>query len=150
MPPFKNTTDPVSRKVYNFDTLIYDYYKDSNVLLEAFKVWEYDYRREYNAKRWLNNYNFLAANEKKVILKEMKNDRPPGMNALVYNTRRSIFKNHRVRQALSYAYDFEWINKTIYSNAYKRTDSFFDNSPLSSSGLPSSEELKLLKDFYGG
>ena len=135
---------PVNVGHYNFDRLIYDYYKDSNVLLEAFKVGEYDYRREYNAKRWLNNYNFPAAEEKKVILKEMKNDKPSGMNALVYNTRKPLFTNPRIREALSYAYDFEWINKTIYSSAYTRTNSYFDNSPLASTGLPSKEELKLL------
>ena len=138
---------PVNVGYYNFDKLIYDYYKDSNVLLEAFKVGEYDYRREYNAKRWQNNYNFSALNENKVILREMKNDKPSGMNALVFNTRRPLFKNPKVREALNYAYDFEWINKTIYSNAYTRTNSYFDNSPLASSNLPSADELKLLKPW---
>ena len=138
---------PVNVGYYNFDKLIYDYYKDSNVLLEAFKVGEYDYRREYNAKRWLNNYNFIAVNEGKVVLKEMKNDKPSGMNALVFNTRKDLFKNPRVREALIYSYDFEWINKTLYSNAYTRTNSYFDNSPLASTGLPSIKELKLLNPW---
>ena len=138
---------PVNVGYYNFDKLIYDYYKDSNVLLEAFKVGEYDYRREYNAKRWQNNYDFSALDEKKVILKEIKNDKPSGMNALVFNTRKNLFKNPRVREALGYAYDFEWINKTLYSNAYTRTNSYFDNSSLASSGLPSINELKLLNPW---
>ncbi|MBI28891.1 MAG: Oligopeptide-binding protein AppA [Alphaproteobacteria bacterium MarineAlpha5_Bin11] len=138
---------PVNIGHYNFDKLVYDYYKDSNVLLEAFKVGEYDYRREYNAKRWLSNYDFTAEKEGKVILKEMKNDKPSGMNGLVFNTRREIFENPRIREALTYAYDFEWINKTIYSNAYTRTNSYFDNSILASSGLPSGEELKLLNQW---
>ena len=132
---------------YNFDTLIYDYYKDSNVLLEAFKVGEYDYRREYNAKRWQNNYVFDAVDRGDVILQEMKNDRPTGMNALVMNSRKEIFNNPQVRLALSYAYDHEWINKALYNNAYTRTDSYFDNSPLASSGLPSENELKLLNPW---
>ena len=132
---------------YNFDTLIYDYYKDSNVLLEAFKVGEYDYRREYNAKRWQSNYTFDAVDRGDVILQEMKNDRPTGMNALVMNSRKEIFNNPQVRLALSYAYDHEWINKALYSNAYTRTDSYFDNSPLASSGLPSENELKLLNPW---
>ena len=132
---------------YNFDTLIYDYYKDSNVLLEAFKVGEYDYRREYNAKRWQSNYEFDAVDRGDVILQEMKNDRPAGMNALVMNSRKNIFSNPRVRLALSYAYDHEWINKALYNNAYTRTDSYFDNSPLASKGLPSQSELKLLNPW---
>ena len=135
---------PVNKGLYNFDTIIYDYYKDSNVLVEAFKVGEYDFRREYNVKRWLSEYDFKAVQNGKVILTEMNNDRPVGMNGLVMNTRRDIFNNRNVRLALSYAYDHEWINKTIYQNAYVRTDSYFDNSPLASSGLPSKEELELL------
>ena len=135
---------PVNKGLYNFDKIIYDYYKDSNVLVEAFKVGEYDFRREYNVKRWLSEYDFKAVQNGEVILKEMNNDRPVGMNGLVMNTRRDIFNNRNVRLALSYAYDHEWINKTIYQNAYVRTDSYFDNSPLASSGLPSKDELKLL------
>ncbi len=138
---------PVNKGLYNFDTIIYDYYKDSNVLVEAFKVGEYDYRREYNVKRWLSEYDFKAVDSGEVILKEMNNDRPVGMNGLVMNTRKDIFNNRNVRLALSYAYDHEWINKTIYQNAYVRTDSFFDNSPLSSSGLPSDAELELLNPW---
>ncbi len=138
---------PVNKGLYNFDKIIYDYYKDSNVLVEAFKVGEYDFRREYNVKRWLSEYDFKAVDSGKVILKEMNNDRPVGMNGLVMNTRKNIFNNRNVRLALSYAYDHEWINKTIYQNAYVRTDSFFDNSPLSSSGLPSNAELELLNPW---
>ena len=76
---------PVNKGQYNFDSIVYDYYKDSSVLMEAFKVGEYDYRREYNAKRWLSEYEFEAVDKKQVVLKEMKNDRPVGMNALVMN-----------------------------------------------------------------
>ena len=137
----------VNKGQYNFDTLIYDYYKDSNVLLEAFKVGEYDYRREYNAKKWQTNYEFDAVDRGDVILQEMKNDRPTGMNALVMNSRKNIFSNPRVRLALSYAYDHEWINKALYNNAYTRTDSYFDNSPLASTGLPSQLELALLNPW---
>ena len=86
--------------------------------MEAFKVGEYDYRREYNAKRWQTNYEFDAVDRGDVILQEMKNDRPTGMNALVMNSRKEIFNNPRVRLALSYAYDHEWINKALYNNAY--------------------------------
>ena len=138
---------PVNKGLFNFDKIIYDYYKDSNVLVEAFKVGEYDFRREYNVKRWLSEYDFKAVDSGIVILKEMNNDRPVGMNGLVMNTRKNIFNNRNVRLALSYAYDHEWINKTIYQNAYVRTDSFFDNSPLSSSGLPSNAELELLNPW---
>ena len=138
---------PVNKGQYNFDILQYDYYKDSNVLLEAFKVGDYDYRREYNAQRWQTNYDFPAVDRGDVVLKEMKNDRPTGMNALVMNSRKEIFSNPRVREALSYAYDHEWINKILYNNAYTRTDSYFDNSPLASSDLPTKEELLLLEPW---
>ena len=138
---------PVNKGLYNFDKIIYDYYKDSNVLVEAFKVNEYDFRREYNVKRWLSEYNFKAVQNGEVVLEEMNNDRPVGMNGLVLNTRKEIFNNRKVRLALSYAYDHEWINKTIYQNAYVRTDSYFDNSPLASSGLPSEQELELLNPW---
>ena len=138
---------PVNKGLYNFDTIIYDYYKDSNVLVEAFKVGEYDFRREYNVKRWLTEYDFKGIDTGEVVLEEMNNDRPVGMNGLVLNTRRDLFNNRNVRLALSYAYDHEWINKTIYQNAYVRTDSYFDNSPLSSSGLPSDKELELLNPW---
>jgi len=138
---------PVNKGLYNFDTIIYDYYKDSNVLVEAFKVGEYDFRREYNVKRWLTEYDFKAIDTGEVVLEEMTNDRPVGMNGLVLNTRRELFNNRNVRLALSYAYDHEWINKTIYQNAYVRTDSYFDNSPLSSSGLPTDKELELLNPW---
>ena len=137
----------VNKGQYNFDKIIYDYYKDSTVLLEAFKVGDYDYRREYNAKKWQSNYDFDAVEKGNVLLKEMKNDRPVGMNALVMNSRKEIFNNPQVRLALSYAYDHEWINKALYNNAYTRTDSYFDNSPLASSGLPSNEELALLNPW---
>ena len=117
------------------------------MLVEAFKVGEYDYRREYNAKRWFSEYEFDAVSKGDVILNEMKNDRPSGMNALVFNSRKDIFSNPRVRYALSYAYDHEWINKVLYNNAYVRTDSYFDNSPLASTGLPTEEELVLLEPY---
>ncbi len=138
---------PVNKGQYNFDTIVYDYYKDVNVLIEAFKVGDYDYRREYNVKRWFTEYDFNAVNDGDVILQEMKNDRPVGMNALVMNSRKEIFNNRQVRLALSYAYDHEWINKVIHENAYVRTDSYFDNSPLASSGLPSNSELDLLNPY---
>ena len=69
------------------------------------------------------------------------------MNALIFNSRKDIFSNPRVRYALSFAYDHEWINKVLYNNAYVRTDSYFDNSPLASTGLPSEKELQLLQPF---
>tara|TARA_B100001540_G_scaffold288545_1_gene283820 strand:- start:69 stop:1547 length:1479 start_codon:yes stop_codon:yes gene_type:complete len=138
---------PVNKGQYNFDYIVYDYYKDVNVLIEAFKVGDYDYRREYNVKRWFTEYDFNAVNDGDVILQEMKNDRPVGMNALVMNSRKEIFNNRQVRLALSYAYDHEWINKVIHENAYVRTDSYFDNSPLASSGLPSEAELDLLNPY---
>ena len=138
---------PVNKGQYNFDTLIYNYYKDSNVQLEAFKVGEYDYRREWNVKRWVTGYDFNAVKNGNVILTEMKNDRPTGMDGLVMNTRKKIFQSRRVREALNYAYDFEWYNKVLGYNAYTRTNSYFENSPLASKGLPSKKEIELLNQW---
>ena len=132
----------------NFERLQYDYYRDDNVALEAFFAGEYDVRMENTAKLWAQSYEQAPRVKSGEIIKaEIENERPAGMQAFIYNTRRDIFKDPAVREALAYAFDFEWSNKQFAFGDYIRTDSYFENSELASSDLPSGEELALLKQF---
>jgi microcin C transport system substrate-binding protein len=140
---------PVNRGRYNFDAIRYEYYRDDTVVVEAFKAGEYDFRLENTAKTWATAYEGSAFNRKLIVKEELPNENPTGMQAFVFNTRRPIFQDRRVRLALSYLFDFEWTNKTFFYGAYTRTRSYFSNSELASSGLPSPEELRLLEPFRG-
>ncbi|MDC0073576.1 extracellular solute-binding protein [Alphaproteobacteria bacterium] len=128
----------------NFDKIKYEYFRDSNVLMEAFKAREFDLKSEYSPSRWHSEYKFPAVKDGSVILEALPNQRPAGMRALVFNTRKNIFKDLRVRKALNYAFDFEWVNKNLLHNSYKRTQSYFANSDLASSGFPTDKELKTI------
>lgn len=136
---------PINRGRYNFDRIRYDVYRDATVTLEAFKAGRYDYRPENSAKNWATGYDFPALREGLVSKQEIPHSRPTGMQAFVFNTRRDKFTDPRVRQALGYAFDFEWSNKNLFFGQYHRTRSFFSNSELEAKGLPSPDELKLLE-----
>lgn len=138
---------PVNRGRNNFDRMTYLYYRDRTVSLEGFKAGQFDFRVENKAKTWAVDYNFpavKAGNVKKLML---PNENPSGMQGFVFNLRRPLFQDVRVRQALGYAYDFEWANKTMFYGAYTRTKSYFDNSELAARGTPTKEELALLEPF---
>ncbi len=130
----------------NFDIIHYDYYRDSNVMIEALKAKEYDFRSENISKEWANSYNSLKENTS-FIKEELDHSLPQGMQAFVYNTRKEIFNNINIRKALSLAFDFEWTNKTLFYGQYIRTNSYFSNSDLASSGLPSNQELRILNQY---
>ena len=134
---------------YNFDTIHYDYYRDETVALEAFKSGAYDFKQENSSKNWATAYKFGAVKEGKVKVEEIKYYRPSGMQGFAFNTRKTIFQNRNVREALTYAFDFEWSNRNLFYNAYTRTKSFFDNSELASQNLPSKEELAILENYRG-
>ncbi|WP_101759461.1 extracellular solute-binding protein [Oceanicoccus sp. KOV_DT_Chl] len=138
---------PVNRGLYNYDQVQLDYYKDAVVLLEALKADRYDFRLENVSKQWATGYNSPAT--AKGLLKKVKieHNNTTGMQCLLMNLRDSKFQDLRVRKALNYAFDYEWTNKNLFYGAYKRTDSFFSNSELASSGLPSPEELDILTPF---
>ena len=140
---------PVNVGRNNFDTIRHDYYRDATVALEAFKAGEYDFRVENIAKSWATGYASPALQQGLVIKENLAHEQPTGMQGFVFNTRRELFKDPRVRQALAYAFDFEWTNKNLFYGAYARTTSYFSNSELASRGLPSAEELELLEPYRG-
>ena len=137
----------VNRGQFNFDRIRYDYYRDGDVMMEAFKAGEYDFRRESSSARLATGYDFPAVAEGRVRLEAVAHGRPSGMHAFVYNTRREIFADRAVRHALAHAFDFDWINKSLLHGAYVRTRSIFDNSELASRGVPEGGELALLEPF---
>ena len=138
---------PVNRGLYNFDTIRTDYFRDATVALEAFKAGQIDFRQENIAKQWATAYDFPALQRGLVKKEELRNHLPSGMQGFVMNTRRDIFKDVRVRQALAVAFDFEWANKNIFYSAYTRTTSYFANSSFETSGLPTGAELELLNRY---
>jgi microcin C transport system substrate-binding protein len=133
----------------NFDSIRYDYYRDITVAVEALKGGAYDFRQENVAKNWATAYQVPAVTQGLLKRDEIANEVPTGMQAFVYNTRRPVFQDLRVRRALAYAFDFDWMNKNLFYGSYKRTKSYFSNSELASDGLPGPEELKILEPFRG-
>lgn len=132
----------------NFDTLTYDYYRDANASFEAFKAGLYDVRPEDDPTRWSVAYDFPAMKDGRVRKAAFDKGTPSGMRALVFNTRRDLFADRRVRHALGLLLDFEWVNQHLYYGAYVRTQSFFDGSELSSHGRPAdAREQALLAPF---
>ena len=138
---------PVMRGSHNFDTVKVEYYRDQTVMLEAFKGGAYDYREENQSKRWATDYEGPKFESQEIIKQEIPHQNPTGMQAFVMNTRNELFKDPNVRYALDLAFDFEWTNKQLFYGAYNRTQSFFSNSDLASTGLPSKAELTLLEPF---
>jgi microcin C transport system substrate-binding protein len=131
----------------NFDIIRFDYYRDTTVALEAFKAGEYDFRQENVAKNWATAYDSPALRQGLIKMENMPHEQPTGMQGFVFNTRRDIFKDPRVRQAIAYGFDFEWTNKNLFFGAYTRTKSYFSNSELASRNLPSSAELSILETY---
>jgi microcin C transport system substrate-binding protein len=117
------------------------------VALEAFKAGQYDFRFENVAKNWATGYDSPALAQGLIKKEQIPNQVPTGMQAYVYNTRHALFQDRRVRQALAYAFDFEWTNKNLFYGAYTRTKSYYSNSELAARGLPSPAELKILEPF---
>jgi len=141
---------PISRGLYNFDSIRIDYFRDATAMFEAFKAGLVDYRVEDDVRRWRSEYDFPAAGDGRVVKAAIRNDLPKGVSGFAFNTRRAKFADPRVREALASMFDFEWINANLYAGAYKRSQGFFDDSELSSIGRPASErERALLKPFPG-
>ncbi|WP_300654704.1 extracellular solute-binding protein [Pseudomonas sp.] len=136
---------PVNRGFYNFDTMRIEYYRDNTVALEALKAGQFDYWLETSAKNWATAYDTPAVANGQLIKEEIENHNPTGMQGFIFNIRRPLFQDKRVREALGLLFDFEWTNRQLFNGAYTRTRSYFDNSELASSGLPGADELKLLE-----
>lgn len=134
---------------HNFDTLRYDYYRDDGVALEALMAGDLTLRQETSSSRWATAYDKPPVRQGLIQRTEIGDSSPRGMQGWVYNTRRPIFADRRVRAALAYAFDFEWTNKTLSDGKLIRTVSYFDNSELRARGLPQGDELALLEPFRG-
>ncbi|UVL81878.1 extracellular solute-binding protein [Pseudomonas sp. B21-028] len=140
---------PVNRGFYNFDVLTTDYYRDNTVAVQALKAGQFDFWLEMTAKNWANAYNIPAVTEGRLIKEQIPNGNPTGMQGFVYNLRRPVFQDVRVRKALSLLLDFEWTNKQLFNSAYARTRSYFENSEMAATGLPGEDELKILEPLRG-
>lgn len=138
---------PINRGIHNFESITYLYYRDDNALWEAFKAGEIDIRQEPDPNRWENEYTFPAVEGGRILRDEIRHKRATGMYGFVFNTRRPVFADRRVREALTLAFDFEWINAALNRGAYNRITSFYANSDLAFSGPAEGAELKLLEPF---
>jgi microcin C transport system substrate-binding protein len=140
---------PVNKGRQNIDTIRYDYYRDGTIALEAFKAGQYDIRRENSSKSWATGYDSPALRQGLIKKEVIPNQLPSGMQGFGYNLRRPLFQDPRVREALGYAFDFEWSNKNLFYGSYARTRSYFDNSELAATGVPQGDELSILEKFHG-
>jgi microcin C transport system substrate-binding protein len=140
---------PINRGRNNFDTVRYEYYRDRDVAFEGFVGKSYLFREEFTSRIWATRYDFPAIRDGRVKKDVLPDDTPSGAQGWFINTRREKFKDARLREALIYAFDFEWTNKTIMYDSYKRTHSVFQNSDMMAKGPPSAEEIKLLEPFRG-
>ncbi|MFB9270138.1 extracellular solute-binding protein [Bradyrhizobium erythrophlei] len=140
---------PVSRGANNFDVVRYEFYRDRDVAFEGFTGKNYLFREEFTARIWATRYDFPAIRDGRVKRETLPDETPSGGQGWFFNTRRDKFRDRQVRDALGYAFDFEWTQKTVMYGAYARTASPFQNSDMVASGPPSPEELKLLEPFRG-
>lgn len=140
---------PINRGMFNFDVMTFDYYRDSTVALEALKAGQFDYNLEMAAKNWANAYNVPAVREGRLIKEELPNGNPTGMQGFVFNLRKPMFQDVRVRKALSLLLDYEWTNKQLFNGAYTRTSSYFENSDMAATQPATPDELKILEPLRG-
>ena len=134
----------VNRGRYNFDMIKFVYYQSDEIAFEGFKSGQYRFRPENKASNWATGYNFPAVKAGLINKETISSENPVPMQGLVMNMRRPIFQDIRVRQALSKAYDFEWMNKTLFHGQYERLQSFFHGSELAATGTPSAAEMEVL------
>ena len=135
----------VNRGRYNFDRIQYRYYRSPEIKFEAFKSGQFTLHEEKQVNRWIRDYQFPAVRQGQVKRYRFRHQNPVPTQSLVFNTRRQPFADIRFRQALSFAYDFEWLNKAMFYGEYQRLNSFFSNSELASQGPPSAQELQILQ-----
>lgn len=139
----------VRRGLNNFDTIRYEYFRDTTVAFEAFKAGQIDFRTENVARDWATGYDFPAARRNLVKREEIPHEIPTGMQCFAVNLRRPLFQDARVRRALIEVFDFEWMNINLFYSAYARTTSYFSNSDFAARGLPEGREAEILESFRG-
>lgn len=140
---------PVMAGQFNFDVIRVDLFRDYQVAFEAFKKGDVTYQEEFSSKIWSTEYNFPAIEDGRVVRTTFPDGRPSGAQGWFFNTRRKKFSDPRVREAIGYAFDFEWSNKSLFYGLYERTQSFFENSVMKASGVPDAAELALLEPYRG-
>lgn len=140
---------PVSRGQFNFDTIRIEFFRDRDVAFEAFKSRTYTFREEFTSRTWATQYDFPAVRDGRVKRLELPDETPSGAQGWFINTRREKFADRRLREALGLAFDFEWTNRNVMFDSFRRTHSFFQNSPMMATGEPGPEERALLEPFRG-
>ena len=140
---------PVNVGRHNFDEIRFDYYRDRTVIVEALKAGEFDFHEEFTSKTWATAYDIPAVAEGRLIREVLPDNTPSGVQAYFINTRLPKFRDRRVREALSYVFDFEWLNENLFYGLYERMKSYFENSDLAARGLPSEAELAFLEPHRG-
>jgi microcin C transport system substrate-binding protein len=135
------------RGMFNFDKIVYKYYKDQTIALEAIKAGEFEYMDIYSSKHWARDLEGPKFASKEIVKAQFPHKNNEGMQGFAFNLRRPLFQDIRVRKAISLAYDFEWANENLFYNQYIRSNSYFCNSELASSGIPQGDELALLEPF---
>ena len=143
-PDYWAADHPVRKHMFNFDTVTFKYYKDQSVAVEAFKAGEFDLMLVNIAKQWAKDVSGPRIDAGEIIKKKFPHGNNAGMQGFVMNTRREVFKDPEVRKAVGLAFDFEWTNKTLFYDQYVRSNSYFSNSYLAATGLPSAAELEIL------
>ncbi len=139
---------PINRGLWNFDELRFDFYRDDNAYFEAFKAGLYDVRSETDPTRWQTGYDFPAARDGRVVKETFRSGLPKFASDFVFNTRRPIFADIRVRQAIALLFDFQWVNRNFFYNLYQRSASFFDDSELSAYRRPADAAERALLAPY--
>ncbi len=140
---------PVMRGRFNFDRIIVEYYRDREIAFQAFFSQQYDFREEFTSRQWASQYNKPAVNKGLIVRETLPDETPSGVQAFILNLRRDKFKDMRVRKAMDLAFDFEWTNRTLFYDLYKRTNSMFENSRLAAHEPPSQAELALMEPLRG-
>ncbi|AUX95487.1 extracellular solute-binding protein [Mixta gaviniae] len=140
---------PVNKGRFNFDTIRYDYYLDDNVAFEAFKAGAYDFRTEISAKNWATQYRGESFDRQQIVKEPRPNQVTTDAAWLAINNEKALFSDRRVRQALTLAFDFEWMNKALFYQSYQRTSSYFQNTDYAARGYPDAAELEILAPFKG-
>lgn len=149
---FERVTDywgkdlPINRGKYNFDRLEAEFYRDNSIAFEAFKAGEFDFYFDHKASNWANAYDFPAVRNRQVEKREVKHQIPSSTQALFFNTRRTPFEQRSMREALGMLFDFEWSNRVLFYNAYRRAQSYYPNSPFSATELPAGQEFLYLNE----